>query len=119
MGFSYVEETLVAAQPIINEYFKYINKNDNKNYITTLCPSIINLVEKHYPELIDNLIPVISAVTCHGRIIKEKYGKDVKVVFIGPCTAKKSEAVRIGIEDAVDYVLTFEELLALFTLTAG
>ena len=107
MGFSYVEETLVAAQPIINEYFKYINKNDNKNYITTLCPSIINLVEKHYPELIDNLIPVISAVTCHGRIIKEKYGKDVKVVFIGPCLGKKYEA---RFEDSIDAVITLEEL---------
>ena len=48
-----------------------------------------------------------------ARYVK-KVDPEAKVVFIGPCTAKKSEAVRIGIEDAVDYVLTFEELLALF-----
>ena len=107
LGFSYVEETLVAAQPIIDEYFKYINKNDDKNYITTLCPSIINLVEKHYPDLIENLIPVISAFACHGRIIKKKYGKDVKVVFIGPCLGKKDES---RFEYSVDAVITLEEL---------
>lgn len=48
-----------------------------------------------------------------ARYIK-KNEPDAKVVFIGPCTAKKSEAVRLGVSDAVDYVLTFEELLALF-----
>lgn len=107
LGFSYVEESLVAAQPIIDEYFKYINKNDDKNYITTLCPSIINLVEKHYPQLIDNLIPVISVVSCHGRIIKEKYGHDAKVVFIGPCLGEKYEAIY---EEGIDVVITLEEL---------
>ena len=107
LGFSYVEESLVAAQPIIDEYFKYINKNDDKNYITTLCPSVINLVEKHYPQLIDNLIPVISVVSCHGRIIKEKYGHNAKVVFIGPCLGEKYEAIY---EEGIDAVITLEEL---------
>ena len=107
LGFSYVEETLVAATPIIDEYFKYINKDDDKNYITTLCPSIINLVEKHYPDLIENLIPVISAFACHGRIIKKKYGEGAKVVFIGPCLGKKDES---RFENSVDAVITLEEL---------
>ncbi len=107
LGFSYVEETLVAATPIIDEYFKYINKDDDKNYITTLCPSIINLVEKHYPDLIESLIPVISAFACHGRIIKKKYGENVKVVFIGPCLGKKDES---RFEESVDAVITLEEL---------
>lgn len=107
LGFSYVEETLVAVQPIIDEYLKYINKDDNKNYITTLCPSIINLVEKHYPDLIENLIPVISAFACHGRAIKKKYGADVKVIFIGPCLGKKDES---RFENSIDAVITLEEL---------
>ena len=48
-----------------------------------------------------------------GRYIK-KIDKSAIVVFIGPCTAKKNEAMREEIKDSVDYVLTFEELLALF-----
>lgn len=107
LGFSYVEETLVAAHPIIDQYLKYINKDDKKNYITTLCPSIINLVEKHYPDLIGNLIPIISAFACHGRIIKQKYGENVKVVFIGPCLGKKDES---RFENSIDAVITLEEL---------
>ncbi|MEG0857886.1 MAG: [Fe-Fe] hydrogenase large subunit C-terminal domain-containing protein [Terrisporobacter sp.] len=106
LGFSYVEETLVGAQPIIDEYFKYINKDDDENYITTLCPTIVNLIEKHYPDLIPNLIPSISAFICHGKIIKEKYGSDTKVVFIGPCLGKKDEG---RFEDCIDAVVTLEE----------
>ena len=66
----------------------------------------LNLIEKHYPELIPNLIPSISAFICHGRIAKEKYGKDTKVVFIGPCLGKKDEG---RFDDAIDAVITFEE----------
>lgn len=106
LGFTYVEETLIGAQPVIDEYLKYINKKDDENYITTLCPSVVNLIEKHYPELIPNLIPSISAFICHGRIAKEKYGEDTKVVFIGPCLGKKDEG---RFDDAIDAVITFEE----------
>ena len=85
LGFKAVEESLVAAKPILEEYYKYLNKDDDENYITTLCPTIVNLIEKHYPDLIKNLIPSISVFLCHGKMIKEKYGKETKVAFIGYC----------------------------------
>lgn len=107
LGFTYVEETVSAVDAVMQQYSMYSNKNEELSYITSFCPSVNNLIQKHYPKLINNLIPVASPFICHGRMLKEKYGNDIKVVFIGPCLAKKVEAYG---DESIDAVLTFEEL---------
>ncbi|SCH75114.1 MULTISPECIES: [Fe-Fe] hydrogenase large subunit C-terminal domain-containing protein [unclassified Romboutsia] len=107
LGFDYIEETVVSIDPIIEKYKIYANKDDKNNYITSFCPAMNNLIQKHYPLIKENLIPVISPFIYHGRILKKKYGEDAKVVFIGPCLAKKAEAYY---ENSVDAVITFGEL---------
>ena len=111
LGFSYIEETIVSIDPIIEKYKLFANKSEDKNYITSFCPAMNNIIQKHYPSIIQNLIPVISPFIYHSRLLKEKYGKEAKVVFIGPCLAKKTEAYG---ENSVDAVLTFGELQKLF-----
>ena len=59
------------------------------NIITTCCPSVNDLIEKYYPELVPLMAPVVSPMIAHGRLIRQIYGDDVKVVFLGPCIAKK------------------------------
>lgn len=107
LGFDYVEEIVTASQIVSKEYERYAEKRDGKCYITSYCPSINELIQKYYPEVIPNLIPVIPPMICHGKMIKQKYGEDTKVVFMGPCVAKKSEAKG---EDDVDAIVTFDEL---------
>lgn len=111
LGFSDVRETAEGAVFVTQEYVKLINEGQMENIISTSCPAIIYLVEKHYPMLIPYLAPVISPVIAHGRLIKEQMGKQTKVVFIGPCVAKKMEAeadkMTMG---AVDAVIEFNEL---------
>jgi PAS domain S-box-containing protein len=107
LGFSYVEETVVGAEAVTNKYREYACSSDEKCYITSCCPAVNDLIQKYYPDLIQNLIPVVSPMECHGRIMKKRYGNEVKVVFIGPCLAKKIEAKEEG---TIDAVLTFEEL---------
>ena len=111
LGFSNIEETIVSIDPIIEKYKLFANKSEDKNYITSFCPAINNIIQKHYPSIIQNLIPVISPFIYHSRILKEKYGENVKVIFIGPCLAKKTEAYG---ENSIDAVLTFGELQKLF-----
>ena len=111
LGFSNIEETIVSIDPIIEEYKTFANKSEDKNYITSFCPAMNNIIQKHYPSIIQNLIPVISPFIYHSRLLKEKYGKEAKVVFIGPCLAKKTEAYG---ENSIDAVLTFGELQKLF-----
>ncbi|MFR4584334.1 4Fe-4S binding protein [Clostridium cadaveris] len=107
LGFDYVEEIVIASQRVSREYEKYAERKDGKCYITSYCPSINELIQKYYPEVIPNLIPVIPPMVCHGKMIKKRYGDDTRVIFIGPCVAKKSEAKG---EDDVDAIITFDEL---------
>lgn len=112
LGFKYVEQTSVAADIVSKEYSKFYNKDDGKNYITTSCPAANYLIQKYHPKLISDMIPVASPMICHGRMIRKKYGHEhVKVVFIGPCLAKKMEALE---GEDIDAVLTFDELLKWF-----
>ena len=107
LGFDYVEETVIATEPILNEYYKYANLDDGENYFTSFCPTINNLIEKHFPKFTKNIIPVVSPFLCHTRLMKSKYSTDTKVVFIGPCLAKKDEG---SLDMSVDGVITFAEL---------
>ncbi|MCD8217265.1 MAG: PAS domain-containing protein [Clostridiales bacterium] len=111
LGFADVRETAEGAAYVTREYVRLINEGKMENIITTHCPSIVYLVEKHYPMLIPYLAPVVSPMVAHGRLIKEEMGQHTKVVYIGPCVAKKMEAeadrVTMG---AVDAVIEFNEL---------
>ena len=89
LGFTYIRETAEGAALVTNEYRKLLEKKDMKNIITTCCPSVNLLIETYYPSLIPYMAPVVSPMTAHARMLKDEYGPDVKVVFIGPCVAKK------------------------------
>ena len=119
LGFSEVRETAEGAALVTNEYKKLVKAGEMPNIITTCCPSVNDLIEKYYPECAPLMAPVVSPMIAHGRYIKKMYGPDVKVVFLGPCIAKKQEAVGDErVEGAINAILTFEEL-ALWLREAG
>jgi len=110
LGFSIIEETAVGAEIVADLYNDYISENKRDVYITTACPSANYLVEKYFKEIIPYLIPVVSPMIAHGKLLKEKFGEDSFVVFIGPCLAKKSEFEYFLKDNVIDAVLTFDEL---------
>ena len=111
LGFSEVRETAEGAAMVTNEYKRLIRENKLKNIITTCCPSMNDLVEKYYPECAEYLAPVVSPMIAHGRYIKKLYGEETKVIFLGPCIAKKREAEGDErVSGAIDAILTFEEI---------
>ena len=111
LGFSEVRETAEGAALVTNEYKRLMREKKMSNIITTCCTSMNDLVEKYYPDCTKYMAPVVSPMIAHGRYIKKIYGSDVKVVFLGPCIAKKQEAVGDErISGAIDAILTFEEL---------
>ncbi len=114
LGFDHVYEVALGAEMVSQEYKKFLSENMNKGYISTACPSIVYLVEKYFPDLISKLVPIVSPMIALGRYLKEKYGANSKVVFIGPCTAKKAELNEPGIDDCVELGLTYPELRSLF-----
>ena len=83
-----------------------LNSGNYPVLITSACPSTVTYLCTEYPNAIKYLAPVVSPMIAHARILKKEYD-DVKVVFVGPCIAKKKEA-----DDSkeVECALTFEEL---------
>lgn len=111
LGFFEVRETAEGAALVTGEYGKFLAEGQMTNIITTCCPSVNDLVEKYYPELVSMMAPVVSPMVAHGKLIKSIYGEDVKVVFLGPCIAKKEEAIGDErVRGAIDAILTFEEI---------
>jgi uncharacterized Fe-S cluster-containing protein len=107
LGFQYISETAEGAKRITEESFK----NTTGGNLCTACPTVVEYVEKYRPEHLSVLIPVVSPMVAHGRLLKERLGEDWAVVFIGPCAAKKQEAARPENRDAIDCALTFTELI--------
>ena len=81
-----------------------------ENIITTCCPSVNDLIEIYYPQLVPWLAPVVSPMIAHGRLLKKEYGADTKVVFLGPCIAKKKESQDPRHDNCIDAVLNFTEI---------
>ncbi|HMA69712.1 MAG TPA: [Fe-Fe] hydrogenase large subunit C-terminal domain-containing protein [Candidatus Mcinerneyibacterium sp.] len=108
MGFDYISETVAAAPQVSKKSIEINKKNNNKN-MTTSCPVFVNYIEKYYPNLVDSLINVKSPMLLHGTYLRKKLGKDYKIIFIGPCIAKKKEAEKDK-ENNIDLVLTFDEI---------
>ncbi|MBP2033948.1 iron only hydrogenase large subunit-like protein [Clostridium algifaecis] len=94
--------------------FNHYVKNQNDLMITSCCcPMWVGMLKKIYNDLVKYVSPSVSPMIAAGRILK-KLNKDCKVVFVGPCIAKKAEAKNKGIEGNIDFVLTFQELKDIF-----
>ncbi|MEI7596828.1 MAG: [Fe-Fe] hydrogenase large subunit C-terminal domain-containing protein [Bacteroidota bacterium] len=109
LGFKYVTEVGFGADIVAAEYKKILQSEDDSiHYISSDCPAIVSYIQHYHPDLTENLAPIVSPMIAMGRVMKKKYGENVKLVFIGPCIAKKQES------DEIDEVLTFRELRTLF-----
>ncbi|WP_432407200.1 [Fe-Fe] hydrogenase large subunit C-terminal domain-containing protein [Wukongibacter sp. M2B1] len=114
LGFANVEETARGAEIVSKLYRDYVKKEKKDNIITTCCPSANLLIEIYYPTLIDYMLPIVSPMIAHGKILKNVYGGDAFVVFIGPCISKKIEAKDFQHDTTIDAVLTYDELTKWF-----
>ncbi|MBQ7436379.1 MAG: 4Fe-4S binding protein [Oscillospiraceae bacterium] len=110
LGFADVFETAEGAAAVTDAYLQLIEEERMDNIITTCCPAVNDMIEMYFPALVPALAPVVSPMIASGRIIKQRLGIDTRVVFIGPCIAKRKEARDLRHADAVDAVLSFDEL---------
>ena len=110
LGFSEVMEVAVGAELVARAYERLLrNGNSSRPTIATPCPALVSYVEKYLPELIPMMAPIVSPMIALGRLLKQALRPRGKVVFVGPCVAKKAEARDPNLAGAVDAVLTFEE----------
>jgi len=116
LGFSRIVEVAVGADICTIEEAKDFMERvpQQQNYMaTSCCPAWHSMIYKLYPEETKNISMTLTPMVFTARLMKQKY-PDCKVVFVGPCAAKKLEAIREDIRSDVDFVLTFEELQGMF-----
>lgn len=114
LGFTKVIETAFGADLIANDYMEVIKSDNQKTVISSACPAVVSFIQKYYIELVPNLAQVVSPMIALGRYLKKDLGEEVKIVFIGPCVAKKHEAQDDDVAGVIDSVLTFTELKEMF-----
>ncbi len=95
------------------EFDKNIKTEQDYQLTSCCCPVWISMIRKIYKELIPHVPPAVSPMIACGRAVKALH-PNALTVFIGPCLAKKAEAKEKDIADAVDYVLTFQEMQDIF-----
>jgi two-component system NtrC family sensor kinase len=108
LGFKYVTEVSFGADLVADRYKKLIS-GSSEYFISSDCPSIVNYIKFYHPALAGKLAPVVSPMVAMSRVVRQKYGMNTKIVFIGPCVAKKAES------SEVDEAITYTELRDLMT----
>ena len=111
MGFHTVIEAALGADMVALSESKELVE---KGFLTSsCCPGFVAYIKKSYPELIPYISHNLSPMAALGKYIKDTT-ENAKVIFIGPCTAKKMEMQLDTVKPYVDSVMTFEELQAMF-----
>ena len=116
LGFARIVEVAVGADMCtIEEAKDFLEKVPaEQNYMaTSCCPAWHSMIYKLFPGEAKNISMTLTPMVFTARLMKKKY-PGCKVVFVGPCAAKKLEAIRADIRSDVDFVLTFEELQGMF-----
>lgn len=117
LGFRGVSETALGAEEVSANIAGLLDKaaNDalqvsaaNRLFISTACPAVVEYINKYVPERTANLTKLTSPLLAHCRLLKTALGKDIEVIFIGPCIAKKIEADRHP--DLLSLSLSFTDL---------
>jgi iron only hydrogenase large subunit-like protein/nitrogen-specific signal transduction histidine kinase len=109
IGFKHVLEVSFGADLVADRYKKLVQEN-REYYISSDCPSIVNYIKHYHHDLVDKLAPIVSPMVAMSRVVHSKFGNDTRIVFIGPCVAKKAESTEI------DEAITFTELRELLDL---
>ena len=111
LGFHDVIEAALGADMVALAEAKELSE---KGVLTSsCCPAFVQYIKLNFPNLVEHISHNLSPMALLAKYIKNKT-PDAKVIFIGPCTAKKAEAQLDSVKPYVDTVLTFEELQALF-----
>lgn len=111
LGFHTVVEAALGADMVAYHEAKELTE---KEFLTSsCCPAFVSYIEKQFPALKEYISHNLSPAATIAKYIKDKE-PDSKVVFIGPCTAKKMEFQKESVKPYIDCVITFEELQALF-----
>lgn len=116
LGFSAIYEVALGADigavAEAKHYAEKVATGELPFLLTSCCPSWAMLAKNYFPDIASEVSQELTPMVATARSIKKEH-PEAKVVFIGPCAAKKLEAMRGSVRSDVDFVITFEELMAM------
>jgi len=112
LGFCEVHEGAYGAKMIADSYRSALGSAD-RPLISSHCSAVVDLIERHYPTLVPNIMPVVSPMIAMGRFIKSVLGAETRVIYLSTCIAAKFE-IQGEASGAIDVVLTYQEIDKLF-----
>ncbi len=92
LGFTGVSETAHGAEAVSAHVSRLLETTTSPLVISSACPAAVDMIRKYLPAYAPFISPLPSPVRAHARLLKAAFGEDAKVVFFGPCAAKKNEA---------------------------
>lgn len=110
LGVQYVNEVSFAVDLLAYKYLNLLNDFKGRYYLLSIDPVVVSYVEKFHPNLVSNLAPLVSPMIAMAKVVRNLYGPDIKVLYIGPEIASKEEALKFEGDARVDVAITFEEL---------
>lgn len=116
LGFAAVHEVGFGADLVAAAYKRLLAEQPARRFIATTCPAITSYVERLHPDLVPYLAPIVSPMVAAARVMRSIHGERARIVFIGPCLAKKEEAIAEQVQGEIDCVLTFAELRLLLDM---
>ena len=113
LGFAGVEEVAIGADLCTveeaDDFVEEVVKGDLPFMGTSCCPAWSVMAKKEFPDQANCISMALTPMVLTARMIRSQH-PDAKIVFVGPCSAKKLEAMRKSVRSEVDFVLTFEEM---------
>ncbi len=107
LGFEGVSETALGAEQI-SAAVAAMMQTEQTLAISSACPVVVELIKRYYPQYSDDVCDMLSPLLAHCKLLRQQYGRDIGIVFVGPCIAKKAEADQN--DQLLDVVLTFDDL---------
>lgn len=104
IGFFAIEEMAVNAKPFLDAYADLLSNTDDY-IISSHCPIVVNLIEQKFPKLLPHLAPIENEAVVHARLLKQKYGDDIKVIHVSPCLSM------VGRENDIDLTITLDQAM--------
>ena len=108
LGFQDVSETALGAQQVSAQAAALLDAKPNNVLFSSACPTVVAWLQKHRPADSHLLTGLLSPLLTHCKMLRQHYGADIGIVFVGPCIAKKLEAAEHP--ELLDAALTFEDL---------
>ena len=108
LGFFGVSETALGAQQVSAQAAAALAEGGSRVLYSSACPTVVSYLQKHRPADSQYLTGLLSPLLTHCMMLRQHFGPDIGVVFVGPCIAKKLEAAQHP--ELLDVALTFDDL---------